>query len=98
MAGNTAGPIVVGVDGSGSALHAVRWAAEEAVRRRRVLRLVHALDDGSLRHPQPLPTHTDITDITGMFRSRGQRPADVVAARPAHRDRRAVPGILRQPP
>ena len=33
--------IVVGVDGSQSALHATRWAAQEAVRRDAVLRLVH---------------------------------------------------------
>lgn len=33
--------IVVGVDGSESALHATRWAAREAVRRDAVLRLVH---------------------------------------------------------
>ncbi|HYQ63991.1 universal stress protein [Actinophytocola sp.] len=34
-------PIVVGVDGSPSALDAVRWAAREAVRRKLLLRLVH---------------------------------------------------------
>lgn len=36
--------VVVGVDGSDSALDAVRWAAGEAVRRRAVLRLVNACD------------------------------------------------------
>jgi len=36
--------VVVGVDGSDSALDAVRWAACEAVRRRAVLRLVNACD------------------------------------------------------
>jgi nucleotide-binding universal stress UspA family protein len=35
-------PIVVGVDGSDSAEHAVRWAAREAVHRHVQLRLVHA--------------------------------------------------------
>jgi nucleotide-binding universal stress UspA family protein len=35
-------PIVVGVDGSESALTAVRWAAEEAARRKAPLKLVHA--------------------------------------------------------
>lgn len=35
-------PVVVGVDGSGSALHAVRWAVDEAVRHNTGLRLVHA--------------------------------------------------------
>ncbi|MFC4003240.1 universal stress protein [Prauserella oleivorans] len=34
--------IVVGVDGSSPAVHAAVWAAGEAVRRREVLRLVHA--------------------------------------------------------
>ncbi|HEX6360351.1 universal stress protein [Actinophytocola sp.] len=37
-------PVVVGVDGSESALHAVRWAADEAARRGAVLRLVHAVE------------------------------------------------------
>ena len=36
--------VVVGVDGSESALHAVRWAAHEARRRRLSLRLVHAYE------------------------------------------------------
>ncbi|WP_245193206.1 universal stress protein [Amycolatopsis alba] len=35
-------PVVAGVDGSESALRAVRWAAGEAVRNERPLRLVHA--------------------------------------------------------
>ncbi|MFC3454936.1 universal stress protein [Amycolatopsis speibonae] len=35
-------PVVTGVDGSESALRAVRWAAGEAVRSERPLRLVHA--------------------------------------------------------
>jgi hypothetical protein len=34
-------PVVVGVDGSTSATHAVRWAARQAVRRQAPL-LVHA--------------------------------------------------------
>jgi nucleotide-binding universal stress UspA family protein len=37
-------PVVVGVDGSESALHAVRWAADEAQRRQVPLRLVHACE------------------------------------------------------
>ncbi|HEU5108477.1 MAG TPA: universal stress protein, partial [Micromonosporaceae bacterium] len=37
----TASPIVVGVDGSDSALNAVRWAAREAELRNAPLRLVH---------------------------------------------------------
>jgi hypothetical protein len=35
-------PVVVGADGSGCGLRAVRWAAEEAVRRDAPLRIVHA--------------------------------------------------------
>lgn len=34
--------VVVGIDGSGCALHAARWAAVEAVRRQGALRLIHA--------------------------------------------------------
>ena len=37
-------PVVVGVDGSNSALGAVRWAADEAARRHLPLRLVSAVD------------------------------------------------------
>ncbi|MFI5909992.1 universal stress protein [Dactylosporangium sp. NPDC051541] len=36
-------PIAVGVDGSAASLGAVRWAADEAARQGRVLRIVHAL-------------------------------------------------------
>ena len=44
MTSNSAGhPIVVGVDGSSSALHAARWAANEAALRRVPLRLVHCI-------------------------------------------------------
>lgn len=45
-------PVVVGVDGSEPATQAVRWAAGEAARRRRTLRLVHA---GRATLPRPLP-------------------------------------------
>jgi nucleotide-binding universal stress UspA family protein len=42
MTGSTADlPIVVGIDGSSSAIHAARWGAFEAARRRVPLRLVH---------------------------------------------------------
>lgn len=40
----SAAPIVVGVDGSESALHAVRWAADEARRLDTWLRLVHTYE------------------------------------------------------
>lgn len=39
--------ILVGIDGSASALHALTWAADEAERRNLPLRLVHAVDYGS---------------------------------------------------
>lgn len=44
------GTVVVGVDGSESALMAVLWAAREAVRRRLPLRLVHAFSWPNTRH------------------------------------------------
>lgn len=50
--------VVVGVDGSESAQRAVRWAAEEAVRRSASLRIVHA----------ELPLPADALDMTGMAR------------------------------
>jgi nucleotide-binding universal stress UspA family protein len=42
--------VVVGVDGSESALAAVRWAAAEAGRRRLPLRLIHVLRWPEIRH------------------------------------------------
>ncbi|TDV42549.1 universal stress protein [Actinophytocola oryzae] len=44
--------VVVGVDGSDSALHAVRWAAREARRRNVSLRLVHVCHLAPVRHPR----------------------------------------------
>lgn len=55
---NVGRPIVVGVDGSTSAVHAALWAADEAAQRRHPLRLVFASncfafgDGGSLAPPQ----------------------------------------------
>jgi nucleotide-binding universal stress UspA family protein len=45
-------PVVVGVDGSEPALHAVRWAAREADRQAAVLRLVHVCYLAPVRHPK----------------------------------------------
>lgn len=44
-------PIVVGVDGSTTALHAVRWAAKEASARRLPLTLAHLHLDPASRYP-----------------------------------------------
>lgn len=44
--------IVAGVDGSASALHAVRWAAHEAARRGVPLRLLHVCRLLPVRHPR----------------------------------------------
>jgi nucleotide-binding universal stress UspA family protein len=40
-AANTSGPVVAGIDGSATALHAALWAIDEAVLRGTVLRLVY---------------------------------------------------------
>jgi nucleotide-binding universal stress UspA family protein len=44
-------PVVVGVDGSTAALHAVRWAAKEASARRLPLTLAHLHPDPAGRYP-----------------------------------------------
>jgi nucleotide-binding universal stress UspA family protein len=51
--------VVVGVDGSESALHAVRWAAGEARRRNAPLRLVHVSFLAPVRHPKQMAPPPD---------------------------------------
>lgn len=52
-------PVVVGVDGSDSALHATRWAAREARRRAAPLRLVHVCHLQPVRHPRQISPPAD---------------------------------------
>src|SRR5947199_5611838 len=70
MSLSTAGPIVVGIDGSGSAMNAVRWAAELTAQRNRTLRLVHALDEVAWRYTRALPVAADLDEL---YRTRGHR-------------------------
>jgi nucleotide-binding universal stress UspA family protein len=56
-------PIVAGVDGSISALHAVRWAAREAEQRQAPLRLVHVATLMPPGYPRQTPHLGDHPDI-----------------------------------
>ncbi|NUT52165.1 MAG: universal stress protein [Saccharothrix sp.] len=70
-------PIVVGVDGSASAVRAAEWAAAQAARHRLPLKLVHAYS---------LPTHTypEIVltghDVRAAFEDRGRQWLDEAVA------------------
>lgn len=59
-------PIVAGVDGSASALHAVRWAAREAARYRVPLRLVH------VSYLVPEPPEEPADDVGWLIEQRRQ--------------------------
>lgn len=54
--------VVVAVDGSPSALHAVRWAAHEARRRAVPLRLVHITHVEPVRHPRQIAMPPEYRD------------------------------------
>lgn len=97
MPANTVGPLVVGVDGSTSALNAVRWAAVGAARRNRTLRLVHALDDLAARYPKPIRADDDLVE---RFRLRGHRLLREArdAAREAERDVKIEMDLSRRRP
>lgn len=56
-------PIVAGVDGSTSALHAVRWAAREAAQRGAPLRLVHVCALVPRGYPDPVVHVSDYADV-----------------------------------
>ncbi len=55
-------PVVVGVDGSDSALQAVRWAAREAACRSAPLRLVHVCGLATVRRPRRVAPPRDFHD------------------------------------
>ncbi|WP_216214837.1 universal stress protein [Amycolatopsis aidingensis] len=86
MSGTSLGAVVVGVDGSDSAMQAVRWAAAEAARRNRELRLVHALDDAPAAYYLPSPMRED---LRADLRQRGE--ALLATAHAVARE--AVPGL-----
>nr|WP_042178593.1 universal stress protein [Kibdelosporangium sp. MJ126-NF4]CEL13279.1 Universal stress protein family [Kibdelosporangium sp. MJ126-NF4]CTQ98970.1 Universal stress protein family [Kibdelosporangium sp. MJ126-NF4] len=76
-------PIVVGVDGSDSAQQAVRWAAQEAARRKAPLRLVHACLVVSAYTPVSLPK--SVSDVLADEGRRWLRQASRVASEVAPR-------------
>ncbi|MFJ6674989.1 universal stress protein [Actinosynnema sp. NPDC091369] len=71
------GPIVVGVDGSESALTAVRWAAEEAARHRVPLHLVHAYLLPKRGYPDVVVTSSQVREA---FEEQGRQWLETAAA------------------
>ncbi|MTD59658.1 universal stress protein, partial [Amycolatopsis pithecellobii] len=67
---NDTGVLVVGVDDSPGMPDTVRWAAADAARRHRRLRLVHATDELSVDHPDGWSTSED---LRAVLRMRGER-------------------------
>ena len=74
---------VVGVDGSTSALHAVRWAAREAARRQAPLRLLHVCHLAPVRHPRqvapPSDYHAAVLDQGRHWLTEASRVANAAA-------------------
>lgn len=62
MSTNTA--VVVGVDGSPDSLSAVEWAAADAMRRQRPLRIVHAFLWPVVYAPMPVPVPPPLYEET----------------------------------
>ncbi|GIJ22807.1 universal stress protein [Micromonospora lutea] len=80
MASDTDAPVVVGVDGSEIALHAVRYAAREAAYRQRPLRIVHAFIWPMMRVPLgPAPG----APADGGLRNQAERCVDEAVAEAA---------------
>ena len=79
--------IVVGVDGSTSALQATRWAAREAVRLRLTLRVVQACVPLGVSHPTSLAVQEEYLDAMHGQSRHWAREAVAVA-------RREAPGLV----
>jgi nucleotide-binding universal stress UspA family protein len=71
-------PVVVGVDGSRSALNAVRWAAEQSHRRQLPLRLVHAFHIAPAMYPRTFTATEEIRKL--IHRTVGEFLREGVAA------------------
>jgi nucleotide-binding universal stress UspA family protein len=69
-------PVVVGVDGSEEAVAALRWAADEARRRRRFLRVVYVADLGAAGLAAGL-----YPELTVAARRAAQNALDLAVAR-----------------
>jgi nucleotide-binding universal stress UspA family protein len=78
--------IVVGVDGSTSALQATRWAAREAARRKLALRVVQACVPPRISHPTSRTVQEEYLDALHQQSRHWAREAVAVA-------RREVPGL-----
>lgn len=84
MDAGQAGTVVVGIDGSQSALEAARWAAEEAARRGASVRLVSAfgwVDEPLMGHPGMGPRRREIM-LDQVRRGLAAAEAAVVAQAP----------------
>lgn len=77
--------IVVGTDGSEVSMHAVAWAAKEAVLHGRTLRVVHALERWIYQMPDDAP-------FAHVGRWTRQSASDLLAEAGEH-GRRAAPGV-----
>ncbi|MBF6171892.1 universal stress protein [Nocardia blacklockiae] len=82
------GPVVVGVDGSRAAQHAVRWAARTAAARGHTLRIVHGLGLGTTG----LLLGSDQLGSPGVLDTLRQKGADCVGAAVALA-REVAPGL-----